>query len=480
MFSLPPGLVPCQFLFAAIDRVVWSVVGSRGDFRELRTQSMSPANAARSEDRPTRVRWVILALLFAASFVAYVLRTNMSVAGENMMADLGLSKVQLGMVLSAFAWGYAIFQFPGGVFGDRLGPRRALAVIAVLWGILTLLTGLAPGKTVASTFAILAVLMGVRFVMGAVQAPLFPVGCGGAIGNWFPVSGWAFPNGLTSTGLTLGAAATAPLIAWLMETLGWRESFILTAPLAFLTAGVWWSYARDNPAEHPRVSRKELELINAGRGSLEPAASDRTAWKRVLKNRDILLLAASYFCMNYVFYIFFNWFFIYLVEVRGFEILKGGTYAAAPWMVGAVAASVGGLWCDRLCKRIGPRWGCRVPGMVGLSLVAGLLFLGATARNPYLAVAFLALSFGCTQLTEGAFWAAAIFVSGRHAAAATGVMNTGGNVVGGIGALLVPLTAETYGWVPALATGSVFALTGVVLWLFVRADQPLSSGSSLA
>lgn len=424
------------------------------------------------------MRWVILALLFAASFVAYVLRTNMSIAGEKMMADLGLSKIQLGLVLSAFAWGYALFQFPGGIFGDRMGPRRALTIIAVLWGILTLLTGLVPGRALASTAIILAALIGLRFVMGAVQAPLFPVGCGGAIGNWFPVSGWAFPNGLTSTGLTLGAAATAPLVAWLMETLGWRQSFVLTAPSAFLIAGVWWWYARDNPADHPRVSQKELELIDENRGSREPAADDRTAWKRVLKNRDILLLAASYFCMNYVFYIFFNWFFIYLVDVRGFEILKGGTFAAAPWVVGAVAASAGGLWCDGLCKRIGPRWGCRIPGLVGLSLVAGLLFLGATARNPYLAVVFLAFSFGCTQLTEGAFWAAAIFVSGKHAAAATGVMNTGGNVAGGIGALLVPITADAFGWVPALATGSVFALIGVGLWLFVRADRPIALGSN--
>jgi len=441
---------------------------------------MSTATAAHSDHQRTHVRWVILALLFMASFVAYVLRTNMSIAGESMMADLGLSKIQLGLVLSAFAWGYAIFQFPGGIFGDKVGSRRALTIIAVLWGILTLATGLVPGATLASTTAILTTLIGLRFLMGVVQAPLFPVGCGRTIGNWFPVSGWAFPNGLTSTGLTLGAAATAPLIAWLMETLGWRESFILTAPLAFLIAGVWGWYARDNPADHPRVNKKELDLINTNRPSPEQSIEDKAAWKRVLKNRDILLLTASYFCMNYVFYIFFNWFFIYLVDVREFEILEGGYFAAAPWMVGAVAASVGGLWCDRLSKRFGPRWGCRIPGIVGLSLAAGLLFLGATAKNPYLAVVFLSLSFGCTQLTEGAYWAAAISVSGKHASAATGVMNTGGNAVGGIGALLVPITAEAFGWVPALATGSVFALIGVVLWLFVRADKPMALSSGKA
>lgn len=441
---------------------------------------MNTTTETHSDHQRTYVRWVILALLFVASFVAYVLRTNMSIAGERMMADLGLSKIQLGMILSAFAWGYAIFQFPGGIFGDKVGSRRALTIIAVLWGILTLATGLAPGTTLASTTVILTTLIGLRFLMGVVQAPLFPVACGRTIGNWFPVSGWAFPNGLTSTGLTLGAAATAPLIVWLMETLGWRESFLLTAPLAFLIAGVWWRYARDNPADHQRISQKELELINANRISPEQAIADKSAWKRVLKNRDILLLTASYFCMNYVFYIFFNWFFIYLVDVREFEILESGYFAAAPWMVGAVAASVGGLWCDRLCKRIGSRWGCRIPGMAGLSLVAGLLLLGATVKNPYLAVVFLSLSFGCTQLTEGAYWAAAIFVSGKHASAATGVMNTGGNVVGGIGALLVPITAEVFGWVPALATGSVFALTGVLLWLFVRADKSMALSSGKA
>jgi ACS family glucarate transporter-like MFS transporter len=435
---------------------------------------MPGADQARSDPQRTHVRWVILALLFMMSFVAYVLRTNMSIAGENIMADLGLSKIQLGMVLSAFAWGYAIFQFPGGIFGGIVGSRRALTFIAVWWGILTVATGLVPGTGLASTTFILTTLIGLRFLIGVAQAPLFPVFGGGTIGTWFPVSGWAFPNGLTSTGLTLGAAATAPLVAWLMVNLGWRESFFLTAPIAFLIAGVWWWYARDNPADHPRVSKQELDLINADRPSPEQAVDDKAAWIRVLKNRDILLLAASYFCMNYVFYIFFNWFFIYLIDVRQFEILEGGYFAAAPWMVGALAASVGGLWCDRLCKRIGPRWGCRIPGIVGLSLVAGLLFLGATATNPYLAVALLSLSFGCTQLTEGAYWAAAISVSGKHASAAAGVLNTGGNVVGGIGALLVPITAEAFGWVPALATGSVFAMLGVGLWLFVRADKPLA------
>ena len=420
--------------------------------------------------RMTSIRWIILVLLFFSSFVAYVLRTNMSVAGERMMIDLGLSQIQLGMVLAAFAWGYALFQFPGGLFGDLLGSRRAVTIIAIFWGVLNLLVGLVPDRSGMSAAGILAVLVGLRFLMGAAQGPFFPATSGGTIYYWFPVSGWALPNGLTNAGLTLGSAATGPLIAWLMETVGWRQSFILTAPLAFLIAGVWWWYVRDKPAEHPGVSQEEIALIDADRPPTPILVRD-AAWKLVLKDRQVLLLAASYFCSNYVFYLFFNWLFIYLIESRGFKILEGGYYAAAPWIAGAFGALAGGAICDGLSRRVGMRWGCRVPGIAGLVLTAGLIIAAATAGNPYVAVVYLSLCLGCQQLTEGAFWAATIAVSGRHASAACGVLNTGGNVVGGVGALMVPFTVQAFGWEAALATGSIFAILGAALWFWIRADR---------
>ena len=121
----------------------------------------------------TQVRWRIVALLVVASFVAYLLRTNISVAGERMMTDLRLTKFQLGVVLAAFAWGYALFQFPGGVYGERLGGRRALTAMAVLWGVFNLLVGLLPAA--APGVVLLALLVALRFLMGAAQAPLYPV-----------------------------------------------------------------------------------------------------------------------------------------------------------------------------------------------------------------------------------------------------------------------------------------------------------------
>jgi ACS family glucarate transporter-like MFS transporter len=426
-------------------------------------------------DRDTLVRWRIFALVISASFVAYVLRSNMSVAGDALRQDMGFSLSELGLILSANAWAYALFQFPGGVFGDRVGPRRALTIVIVAWGVITILTGLVPAAGVLPATAALLLLVVLRFLQGMFQAPIFPVGCAGVISRWFPPSAWALPNGLSSTGLTLGAAATAPAIAWAVENWCWRNAFLYAAPLAFVTAAVWWWYVRDTPAEHPSVSAMEHALIQAGRGADTAATTEPGAWRRVLADRNILLLTGSYFCMNYTFYIFFNWFYIYLVEVRDFRALEGGFLAAGPWIAGAVAATAGGALCDRLCVRHGARRGCRVPAVAGLALVSVLLLAGATADDPYLAVLLLSLCFACTQLTEGAFWYAAISIAGRNAASAGGIMNTGGNAVGGVGALLIPAIAERAGWVPALASGSVFALIGVVLWLFIRADEVMEN-----
>lgn len=425
------------------------------------------------EARASSVRWVVLLLLFAASFVAYVLRTNMSVAGEAVMRELALSPVQLGAILAAFAWGYALFQIPGGVLGDRLGARRALAVAGVAWGACTLLVGVLPGASMASGTTIVVLLVGLRFAMGVTQAPLYPVAAG-AISQWFPVSGWALPNSLLNSGLALGSAATGPLIAWLTMTAGWRLSFVAVAPLAVGVAALWWWYARDLPSEHASVNAGELALIAGGRPPVE-GPPDPDAWRLVVANRQVLLLTASYFCSNYVFYFFFNWLFVYLVGVRGMASLEGGFYSMAPWMTGAVGAAIGGGVSDRLARRHGARRGYHAMPVIGLVGAAVFIVAVALAPDAYTAVVLLALCLGSQQLSEGAFWGATTAVAGRHAATACGVLNTGGNVVGGIAALLVPFVAQTMGWPTAVGTSAGFALLGAALWLFIQPDQRLGA-----
>jgi ACS family glucarate transporter-like MFS transporter len=114
----------------------------------------------------------------------------------------------------------------------------------------------------------------------------------------------------------------------------------------------------------------------------------------------------------------------------------------------------------------------RIPGAGGLVLVALFLAAGAMVEDAALAVALLALCFGCTQLTEGAYWASAAYLGGAHTPAAAGVMNTGGNLPGVVVGPLVPVLVATCGWTVALATGSAAAVLGAALWLAIRVDRP--------
>jgi ACS family glucarate transporter-like MFS transporter len=421
--------------------------------------------------RPTCVRWVVLLLLFAVSFVSYVHRLNFNVAGEFMMDDLGFSKMQLGWMISAFIACYTIFQLPGGMAGERFGPRRVMTWIVVLWGVFTLLSGLLPGLTLGGTTLGLISLLLVRALMGVFQAPVFPV-MAGNIASWFPVGGWAFPTALTSSGLTLGAMATSPLVAWLAVTYGWRTSLYVTVPFTLAVAALWWWYVRDDPAEHSGVNEAELRLIQADKDNWEDEGGKRL-WLQVLANREVLLLTASYFCANYAFYFFFSWFFIYLVEDRGFTAIGGGFAAAVPWLFAAFAAALGGGVCDWACKRWGPRWGCRGPSAAALTLVAVALLVGAVVDDAWVALAFLSLALGLEQFTEGAYWAGMTFVARRHTATATGILNTGGNVVGVLSTQMFVLLEDQFGAMVAVASGAVFALLAALLWLLIRVDRPL-------
>ena len=194
----------------------------------------------------------------------------------------------------------------------------------------------------------------------------------------------------------------------------------------------------------------------------------------MLKNRNALLLTASYFCMNYVFFQMFNWVFYYFVMVRGFAEQQAGFFTSIQWIAAAVGATLGGFICDYYCQKNGLCKGCRWPAAIAVAS-SGVLFLaGSLSPSATIAVACFAASFFFNQITEASYWAAAIGVGGRYSAATSGIMNTGGNAVGFVNALLVPFTAQILGWTVAMATAAGFAFLAAILWLFIRADERIA------
>ena len=218
--------------------------------------------------RAVPVRYRILAVLFVLSFVNYLLRNNLSVAVPSIRQEFGFTSTELGWILGSFNFAYAIFQIPGGLFGQWCGPRRALAVLAVTWGVLTFLTGFAPGLMAASAAGAMISLVVVRFLLGMANAPLVSDHARAPSPTGFPpVIGRSRTRSL-SVGLTLGQAAIGPLVTMLIVKFGWRESFYLLAPLGVIGGAWWYWYGRERPAEHRAMSREELALItrdHAGR-----------------------------------------------------------------------------------------------------------------------------------------------------------------------------------------------------------------------
>ena len=409
----------------------------------------------------------IVALLTIFSFVSYLERTNISVAAAFMMPELDLTQIQMGQIFSSFLIGYTLFQVPAGVLGDRFGPRAVLTAAALVWAVATALTGLLPGFVFPAAAGVYVSLWLVRFLLGAGEAATYPVAAR-AIANWISPTERAFANSVVIAGASLGSAVAGPLISWLMVAFGWRTSFYVTAVIALGIAAVWWQYASDYPPGSSGSS--QASRIVASNERPTTASARGASWWPLLRNRDMLLLSASYFLASYVLYIFVFWLYLYLVDVRGFSLLRGGLFTSLPWLVATVLTPAGGAVADSLSRRLGIGRGHRITAAAGLALSGIFLYLGATAPGAYFAIAALSLSIGFETFTEGAFWSSATDIAGTHAGAAGGVLNTFGNLGGVVSTALMPVLIQRFGWTAALSSGTIAIVIAALMWFLIRPE----------
>jgi ACS family glucarate transporter-like MFS transporter len=424
-----------------------------------------------------RVRWVVFAFLFAFGFLGYVQRTGVAIAAERMVPELGLTPVEFGWLLSAFLIGYTVFQLPGAIIGQHLGAHRTLTAIGLLTVLAASATALAPPGN-ASVLVLTLVLLA-RFLLGVVQAALYPVESG-ALESWFPMRRWGVCQGVLVTGMWLGAAVTPPLVAWLMTHWGWRLALIATSVASIPVVWLWHRYGRDRPAEHPDISAAELEELHGNPPPVDSQVGLKQVWK-LLRNRHIALLTLSYMLMNYVFYLVTFWCFLYLVQERHFTLLEGGGLASLPFLAAALAAGVGGQLCDTLSVRYGARSGLRTLPLAALPASAVCLVLTGSVASAYLAVAALCLAFACTELTEGPYWAAAMRIAPTEVMASTAVLNTGGNLGGVVATPTIALLSAGHHWSTIFALGAVLSVLAALLWLSIDPEcaeaAPASAGA---
>jgi len=389
-----------------------------------------------------------------------------AVAAATFMPILHLSQVRLGLLNTAFFATYTAMQIPGGALGQILGARRTY----VLVGVLSLAAALALpllSMAVAGT-ALFASLLIAQLLLGVALAPVFPV-FAAVVEAWFPTRQWAIANGLQTSGMVIGGALTPLVVVALTESFGWRTALVLaTLPMAFLTVG-WGRYGRNLPRQHARVTAAELAELDSRADTAPPLG-----WRRlgqIAANRDVLALTFSYLCMNYAFYLLTYWSFLYLVQVRHFRGIESGIAGMIPWIGAAAGAAAGGFICDRCVQRWGARRGYRVVPLLCLPLAGALLLATVHVDQPYGAVAGLALAFAAVEINEGPYWAATMVAAGSDSGAATGVLNTGGNLGGFLCQPLVAALSASGHWDAAFETGTVFAVVAAAVWLLVNCER---------
>jgi ACS family D-galactonate transporter-like MFS transporter len=365
---------------------------------------------------PSAERWRIAGVLGTGTFVCYLDRVNLSIAASPLAKDLGFSDTQLGLVLSAFLWSYALAQVPVGLLVDRYGTRWPILVAIVFWAATSFAT-----PAVQSLGAILLV----RLLLGLAEAPMMPA-FWRSITLWFPVSERGISNTLLDLGSKTSYVLGVPAMAWVVARNGWQGCFILTGIVTLAYGALFFFYYRD-PAEQVARTRIQASMF----AGIAPLLTNRKVWG----------VALGFSAYVYVYYLLATWMPRLLQDQLHISVLRSGLYTAIPWAF-AIACEliVGGIVVDRLVR------GGRDAGTVrqwtlALSLIFSLALLGATVSHST-SVVLVCLSISAAGLAVATPTAGSLigFIAPRGAIGTLGsIVNLIANAVG----LCAPLTT---GW----------------------------------
>lgn len=362
-----------------------------------------------------KVRWRICFLLFLTWLVSYMDRSLMPMALPLIGQEFDLSPTVMGVVISAFFIGYGSMQIPGGLIADRIGPRKAITFGIASWSVFSILTGAATSLTN---------LIWVRILFGLSEG-MHPPAAFKALSAWFHRAERARANGLVMSSNTVGPMFAPILFAVVTGAFGWRSAFYLLSLPGFLVAlAVYW-YLRDKPSEHPHMTQGELAEIG-GDGGIQ----EKMSFTDLLKYRALWQLFFIYMAWDVTWWGFQAWLPSYLLNVRGFTLVRTGAVTALPFAAGFFGVLISAYVSDRSRRRKA----VLVAVLLGNAL---FMLLTATATNATTAVIFLTATGFFLPAIQGPFWALPMdLLPSRVMGYSTGFINTGGQIAG-IGAPIV-------------------------------------------
>ncbi|NHC43226.1 MFS transporter [Bacillus sp. MM2020_1] len=419
--------------------------------------------------RKTNKRWTVVFLIFLATSINYLDRANLGIAGPDMMKDLGLSKTAFGLLGSAFFWTYALMQIPVGTIVDKLGPRLTYGIAVIWWSIASALT--ATGRSIG-------LLIGIRALMGIGESPAFPTNTR-VIADWLPSKERGLANGIFTMGIAVGAGLTTPLVAWIVQTFGWRASFIFTGALGVAWALCWFISFKNKPSADTKVNKAELEYILDGQveNGKEVVAAPRLKWYQLLKYRNVWGILFGLFAQDYLLYLMLTWLPTYLVIERHMTLLKAGFNSMIPWIAASIGAVLGGYLSDRLIKKgwnpIASRKTIMITGMIlSLAIIPAAFVTSAT-----MALTFIAVSLGGMMFANGGSWAVVADIAPKNMVGVlAGMQNFVGNISGWIAPILTGFLADQlHSFIAALVVAGAIGALAVILYIVLLKNEKIET-----
>lgn len=407
------------------------------------------------------MRFNLLSFLCAATVIAYLQRSALSVPSKQIEADLALSPHHMGLVWLAWYAGYAAFQIPAGVVADRLGSKRALIAFAVLWSVLTAVTG------AATNFTQLWLFWG---AMGIAQAGIF-VCATKAISATFPKTEQALASGALACCMAGGAALSQYVTGKLLGPRSWPEILAL-----YMVPGLVWAVAFAYlvpPPDVPVVSEPEPEPDDWA--ALPPVPPARVNWAKLLTDRNMILLCVQQFMRAGAVALFFTWFPRYLQETKGVSVAGSGAMAAWPLVAGMLGGLLGGTIADVLLARTG-RARLSRQGVAGVccalcALVALAAYRAETAET---AVALICVAAFCGYASGVSAYATAMTMGGARVAPVFATMNMSGNIGAGLFPFVVGrVVTETGNWNLAILLFGLMFAVAAGCWAVLNPKGPL-------
>jgi MFS family permease len=379
----------------------------------------TPITSSRSS-----IRWIrIIPVALIMYTIAFIDRTNISLALPRISRDLHLDPQQAGTVAGIFFWGYLALQIPGGHLAKHWSAKKFIAVLLVAWAIFAVGCGLA--RTYHE-------LLWLRLFLGVAESGVYPATLI-LLSHWFSRSERARANALWMLCLPGAVIVSSPVSGWILDHWSWRAMLVAEGSLPFLWLAVWLAFIQDHPREAPWLPEAERDpLIETLRQeSSELEGSERVPYLRALLRPQVFLLAAVYFCfvsgqMGLLF-----WLPSAMGTFRRLSSLSTGILYTVPFIVGAASLLIISRHSDKLHER---RFHA-----AGAMLFGGVCILLAVATIPHsllLAFAFIALSGVGAYGPMGAFWAIPTeTLPPRIVGSAMGFVNA----IGNLGAYFAPL-----------------------------------------